>query len=546
MYKITLEYRTGDTYITRILHEASNPNLVVSDATLTRETNYCGKLVFGIDISHPYYDAVGAGVCIRVYINDIEKFRGEIDEDVGEIFGHKTISVLGILSKTSGTIQPYRTEINEPISTYLEWALTNHNEQIVDDRYKLQMGVVTVTDPNDNIYRQSHYETTNELLSDKLVAILGGFLNVRYEGENAYLDYIADYTTKNTQRIKFTENLLEFSYDKRHNEVYTGVYPLGAKLSDETEERVTISEVNNGLPYIIDESIEKIYGRRLYRPKYDDITLPTNLLSRAKSDLENYGSLYTHIEVNALDSNMIDGVAYEKIDVGQHADIVHSLYNLDETALVTKVVDNISNPSESTIYLGKIIKTFTENNALTDKIIESIQDDVGATSTSLESLEQSVASVEQNVEQKLTVSQWALWFTETVNNAVATSVKFTMDKLGLHVEGGGIDISNNAGQKVFYADTDGNLVMKGEIDAGSGEIGGWEITDNALVSPNGTKIQSDGITNIYTYGDLGVMQQIILGAIEPNNAMINHYDFNGDGKITSADYVILRNQLVAL
>lgn len=542
MYKITLEYRTGDTYITRILHEASNPNLVVSDATLTRETNYCGKLVFGIDISHPYYDAVGAGVCIRVYINDIEKFRGEIDEDVGELFGHKTISVLGILSKTSGTIQPYRTEINEPISTYLEWALTNHNEQIVDDRYKLQMGVVTVTDPNDNIYRQSHYETTNELLSDKLVAILGGFLTVRYEGENAYLDYIADYTTKNTQRIKFTENLLELCYDKRHNEVYTGVYPLGAKLSDETEERVTISEVNNGLPYIIDESIEKIYGRRLYRPKYDDITLPTNLLARAKSDLENYGSLYTHIEVNALDLNMIDGVAYGKIDVGQHVDIVHSLYNLDETALVTKVVDNISNPSESTIYLGTIVKTFTENNALADKIIASIQSDVeiiqvdvGATSTRLAS-----------AEQKLTASQWALWFTETVNNAVATSVKFTMDKLGLHVQGGGIDISNNAGQKVFYADTDGNLVMKGEIDAGSGEIGGWEITDNALVSPNGTKIQSDGVTNIYTYGDLGVIQQIIMGTLSVSDDIIKHYDFNGDGKITSVDYMMLKSQLVAL
>lgn len=112
-----------------------------------------------------------------------------------------------------------------------------------------------------------------------------------------------------------------------------------------------------------------------------------------------------------------------------------------------------------------------------------------------EDIENDLSAVEKRVtsaEQKLTSTQWSLWFTEVVNNSVATSTKFTMDKNGLHIKGGGIDISNNAGTKVFYADTSGNLVIKnltatngtfsGKINATSGKIGGWTIENNRLIS----------------------------------------------------------------
>ena len=110
-----------------------------------------------------------------------------------------------------------------------------------------------------------------------------------------------------------------------------------------------------------------------------------------------------------------------------------------------------------------------------------------------EDIEEDLSDVEKRVtsaEQKLTSTQWSLWFTEVVNNSVATSTKFTMDKNGLHIKGGGIDISNNAGTKVFYADTNGNLVINnltanngifnGKINATSGTIGGWTIDNSYL------------------------------------------------------------------
>ena len=112
---------------------------------------------------------------------------------------------------------------------------------------------------------------------------------------------------------------------------------------------------------------------------------------------------------------------------------------------------------------------------------------------------------------------------------------------GTAINGGSININNR-----FQVDSSGNANVSGTVNATSGNIGGWSLSGNGLTSSSGTIIKNNGITNIYTYGDLGVIQMIIMGDINPNDAMIKHYDFNGDGQVTPQDYVILRNRLVAL
>lgn len=143
------------------------------------------------------------------------------------------------------------------------------------------------------------------------------------------------------------------------------------------------------------------------------------------------------------------------------------------------------------------------------------------------------------------------------------TTKFVLDKNGVHISGGGLDILNNAGTKVFYADTSGNLVIRnltaengtfsGTVEASnilsseikSGTIGGWTVNESGLT--NGTaKIDKNGVTNIYTWADLYIIRLIIMGTVTADSDMISHYDFNGDGSITSADYMNLKNRLKAL
>lgn len=235
------------------------------------------------------------------------------------------------------------------------------------------------------------------------------------------------------------------------------------------------------------------------------------------------------VEVGGKNLLLNSGIEYSNTDYPTHIYNMSELMRQEEIYTIKiwgKLGDGKSNFNAyldgSSINLGSLINnnngtyslTFTgKNGTRTDYSIIHIYpmpSSVSSTSTitkiklekgniatdwtpAPEDIEEDLSDVEKRVtsaEQKLTSTQWSLWFTEVVNNSVATSTKFTMDKNGLHIKGGGIDISNNAGTKVFYADTSGNLVINnltanngifnGQIDATSGTIGGWSITNSYL------------------------------------------------------------------
>jgi hypothetical protein len=87
-----------------------------------------------------------------------------------------------------------------------------------------------------------------------------------------------------------------------------------------------------------------------------------------------------------------------------------------------------------------------------------------------------------------------------------------------------------------------NADISGKVTSSDGIIGGWSINEQGL--SNGTVfIKNDGASTTYTVADLIVMRGYIMGTagFELPAAMIQHYDFNGDGEITPADYVKLQN-----
>lgn len=59
-----------------------------------------------------------------------------------------------------------------------------------------------------------------------------------------------------------------------------------------------------------------------------------------------------------------------------------------------------------------------------------------------------------------------------------------IDDKGISVYNGKISIFNTESEKVFYADGNGNLTLKGEIYATSGSIGGWKIESSSLRNSN--------------------------------------------------------------
>lgn len=98
----------------------------------------------------------------------------------------------------------------------------------------------------------------------------------------------------------------------------------------------------------------------------------------------------------------------------------------------------------------------------------------------------------------------------------------------------------------FSVDKDGNMEcnnakVRGTINSTDGNIGGWNITEKGLTNGK-TGINSDGSSTIYTVADLIVIRGYIMGypGFELSPGMIQHYDFNGDGRVSAVDYAKLQ------
>ena len=80
-------------------------------------------------------------------------------------------------------------------------------------------------------------------------------------------------------------------------------------------------------------------------------------------------------------------------------------------------------------------------------------------------------------------SYWAPAQSEVTGN-----MSVVINSGGLRVNNGALSIYNNAGSRVLYGDTNGNLTMTGTVTATSGKIGGFDIGALRLSAQNNGKI----------------------------------------------------------
>lgn len=92
-------------------------------------------------------------------------------------------------------------------------------------------------------------------------------------------------------------------------------------------------------------------------------------------------------------------------------------------------------------------------------------------------------------------SYWA-----SAQSEVTGNMSVVINSGGLRVNNGALSIYNNAGSRVLYGDTNGNLTMTGTVTATSGKIGGFDIGALRLSAQNNGKytvMQSAGTYAFY-------------------------------------------------
>jgi hypothetical protein len=367
MYTIKAFTADGKEYT---LHNPKIRNLIVGDPYYQKGDNVNGQAEFSVYPKHPYYQYVKKLTTdIVIYKDDVEKFAGRVLYDDQDSKGVKKVFVEGELAYFCDSVQRPAVYHNISVRDYVSKIIDNHNAQ-VETRKQFALGRVTVTDPNDSLYRYANWETSRDTLKKKLVERLGGHLVVRKEDGIRYLDYLSDtdFYRQNTQEIRFGKNLLDYSENMDASDLVTCVIPLGATQEESSieglDERLTISSVNGGVDYVSDSDAVAAYGKIYKTVTWDDVTVPANLLRKGKEYLKSTQFENMVLNLKAIDLNLTDAEVQE-FEVGDLIHCVSPPHGLDSNIPLSSITVYLTDYAKNTVTLGtkKTNSTYTSSNA---------------------------------------------------------------------------------------------------------------------------------------------------------------------------------------
>lgn len=313
---------------------------------------------------------------IIVKKHNIEIWSGRVLNESSSFIKNRKLYCEGELAYLNDTTQPQAEYHDMTVQSFMETLISIHNAK-VDTTKKFQIGVITVTDPNNSLYRYTNYEKTIECINKKLIEVYGGHLRVRKVNGVRYLDYLKDYPNTSSQVIEFGKNLLDFTTTNDMTEYATVILPLGAKLDSSPIETLdaylTVKSVNAGNDYVESADAVAEYGHIEKVVKFDDVTEPNNLLTKANSYLSDIQFDNMVLEASAIDLH------YCNVDVEdiKYLDLVRTKstpHGMDRYFPVSTLKIPLANPENTTFTMGTNVKvSLTDvNNKVNSEILAII------------------------------------------------------------------------------------------------------------------------------------------------------------------------------
>lgn len=251
------------------LHDPRSKGYILLDLTIDCEENSCGYCDFTIYPDHPMYGKLrerDADNPIEVYDDDILLFAGFIYELGKEFYLNGQVRCKGELDYLSESIvRPYSTLQRGygnlapySLNSYFEWLIDQHNKQVSDNKqFKIGHVYLSNLDKSNYIYAENDmYPSTIEEISEKLINVYGGYLQVRHENGSRYIDYIAEWSDENTQVLDFGVNLTDYTETDDSSSLVTYVVPMGASISS------TDYDYNDG--YFVTSDTSPVKGKEYY------------------------------------------------------------------------------------------------------------------------------------------------------------------------------------------------------------------------------------------------------------------------------------------
>lgn len=424
------------------LFDPREDKLTVESPKVNLEVNTVGEGSFTIYQNHPYYGKLKKLKSVFEVSDDIGViFRGRMTNNSFDFYNSKFVDLEGAMAYFNDSkVRPYSfpedfvedadyitaAESGNVIEFFLNWLINQHNAQ-VEEFQRFKLGRVTVTDPNNYLSRSdSTYPSTWETLKSKLFnSALGGYLCIRYEADENYIDYLSEFELTNTQEIVFGKNLLDLKTDSDATATYSAIIPIGATIETETTDEAGNTVTNKTIVKIeslpdgdITDDIVKegdmIYSRSaraeygliiapVTKTTWEDVTDAQNLLTKSVNFLVTDGMMQSEtVEATAADLHFSDEQV-QSFRIYRNVNVRSSPHGHSGTYPLSKLGLDLQNPQNTKIVVGATKRTLTDINSQKE-------------SDTIQRIESAEKDIEENRSQTTQVkNQMVIQSTELIN-----------------------------------------------------------------------------------------------------------------------------------
>ena len=557
MYKVKMDGQ--------VLYYPGDKEAVLTNPTIKLQTGYAGTFEFTVPAINPLYDRIeNRRSMVSVFRDSTEIFYGEVRKRPKvDRYKNKGVYCAGAMSFLSDSIQPQAEYHDMSPRQLLGTFLDIHNSQ-VEDRKKIYLGIVTITDANDSLYRFTNFENTLKAIREKLVEKLGGYLRLRHVNDKLYLDWITleEYGKYCEQPIEFGLNLLDYSESVTAENLATALIPLGARLQGESEiegleKYVDITSVNGGSNYIYSQEAVDTFGWVWATNTWQDVTEPSNLLRKGKQWLQDNQFEELTLTLTAVDLSALDK-EYDAFDCGDRIPCRARPYGMDRIFPVMEMTIPLQRPDSAKLTLGENRKlTYTEQQS-------RIYSGIAATAEERRKIQnEAIKSAIDNLTIKMTGSEGGYKLTEFDDNGMwlrdlymdAPDKDQATNILQINKYGIGGSHNGYAGPYTVGMTLDGQVIGE-QVTANS--IGAEKLTTEYKSELEGKFTQAGKDANAYTDQRETAVREVITTSIKSvedqiqlavtdQKSITNRYDYakNGDNqKLSAAAFAATANMTV--
>ena len=302
---------------------------------------------FTLPPKHLYLDSIeGRNGLVKLYDDDNVLFIGDIVNRKENFDCTTEIECQDALGWLNDVVFVKPT-FNGAIENYWAYLLGRYNSEASEWR-KINIGTVTVQG-NISINHDTEFLTIFDLVSE-LTQLSGGYVSVRYEGEEIFLDYLAQANTESDQSILFGTNLINLEDFVSEEQIFSRIYPRG-------KDGLDISSVNDGLTYLANGITESMFGIVAVTVDFDTESA-TELKALGQAYLEANGLASRTLTLTAFDLSLVDK-NYTEIKVGNIVPVISPLHGINTKMQVNAKTTDIVTPENSTFTLGLILNTIS-------------------------------------------------------------------------------------------------------------------------------------------------------------------------------------------